>query len=269
MRRPMTFLATALLSSAGFSAIAAADVARVTTDLNMRAGPSTEFPVVSVLPDGASVNVFGCVRGYSWCDVSWRGRRGWASASYLTQSYRGSYVPLVEYGPRINVPIVGFSIGSYWDNHYRNDPWYGRRDRWRSVWRGNDDRRDRRRDRVERREERREERQERREDRRDDRAERRERRQELRTERRREAIRERRQEQRQERRAEQRRERRQEQRVERRDRRQEFRAERRQERRAERRGRGNERQIQRNSGRDRSGREARGRIERRGGDRGG
>jgi uncharacterized protein YraI len=269
MQRPITFLATALLASTAIPAIAAADIARVTTDLNMRAGPSPAFPVVTVLPDGATVNVFGCVRGYSWCDVSWDGRRGWASANYLTQPYQGSYVSIVEYGPRIDVPIIGFSIGSYWDDYYRSEPWYGRRDRWRSVWHGNDHRRHR----AERREHRRDNRAERRKGRQDFRADRREARQDRRVERRQERQQrsEQRRERQQEQRAERRGDRRQEVRTERRiERRQERRAEQRpnvQERRAERRNGGSDRQIRRDGGN--RGREARGGSERRERGRGG
>ncbi|NJM35304.1 MAG: SH3 domain-containing protein [Rhodomicrobium sp.] len=206
MRRYMTFAAAALLSSVAIPALANAD-ARVTADLNMRAGPSTDFPVVAVLPDGALVDVYGCIRGYTWCDVSWSGYRGWASAGYLRQAYQGNYVPMLEYGPTFDLPIVSFSFGSYWDDYYRDKPWYGRRDRWRSVWRDND-RRERR---AERREDRREEIRERRQDRRSERFQ--ERRQELRERRsdrrqqlrerrqnRREAVRERRQDRRAERR---------------------------------------------------------------------
>ncbi len=138
MTRGMTYLAAALLSSVAFPALASADTARVTTELNMRAGPSTGFPVVSVLPDGASVDIYGCVKGYSWCDVSWQGDRGWVSANYLTHSYQGDYVPIYEYGPEIDLPILAFSVDSYWGDYYRNEPWYGRRSHWRTVWHGPD-----------------------------------------------------------------------------------------------------------------------------------
>ncbi len=204
MRRPMTFFAAALLSSAAIPAIAAADTAQVTTDLNMRAGPSTSFPVVRTLPDGATVDIYGCVGGYSWCDVSWSGSRGWVYADYLTSSYEGRVVPIVEYGSEIDLPILTFSIGSYWDDYYRNEPWYHRRSHWRSVWDRHDhDRGHRRREgRAEHRDRdhgdqhRADRRRERRDDVRERRAEHRERVRERRTERR-ERVRERRAERRQ------------------------------------------------------------------------
>ena len=82
------------------------------------------------------------------------GNRGWVSGSYLSYGAAGgSYVPLVEYVSEYDVPIISFSVGTYWDSYYRNRPWYGQRARWRDRWDGDRRvlRRDRREDRVERR----------------------------------------------------------------------------------------------------------------------
>jgi uncharacterized protein YraI len=48
---------------AAVPAVALAQDAIVTKDLNMRAGPSTDFPVVDVLPARTLVDVHGCVQG--------------------------------------------------------------------------------------------------------------------------------------------------------------------------------------------------------------
>ncbi|HXF54361.1 MAG TPA: SH3 domain-containing protein [Hyphomicrobiaceae bacterium] len=180
MRRQVLPLAAAALSLAALPGVAAAqETAIVTTDLNMRAGPSISFPVVEVIPDNSQVTVFGCVRDYEWCDVVWRDARGWVSASYLEHLSDGTYVPIVEYGPTVGLPIVTFSVETYWDRHYRHRPWYRERVRWYRFWRDErrDQRADRRRERrdegTERRESRREGLIERRQERRADRAERR------------------------------------------------------------------------------------------------
>lgn len=254
--RTLAISAAAAVIVCAAPSIAQAATARTTADLNMRAGPSTEFPVVDVIPERARLTVHGCVRAYAWCDVTWRDARGWVSASYLNAYYSERYVPLIGYGSRIDLPIVTFSFDSYWDNHYRQRPWYNRRAYWHSYWRRHRDdfradwQRNRRGDRIERRRDRREERAERREDRRENRIERRQERREDRAEQRgqrREAAAERRRDRRADQRRERRRNReaRQERREERRavierrrDRSQrrnrEVRQERRQERRAQR-----------------------------------
>jgi uncharacterized protein YraI len=134
MRRFVLCLASSFAAAVAMPAVAAAADAVVTADLNMRAGPSTNFPVVGVIPDNGQVDVHGCVRGYNWCDVTWRDERGWVSASYLEYYYQERYVPLAEYAPTIAVPIIEFSVDTYWDSHYRHRSWYGRRAHWRGVW---------------------------------------------------------------------------------------------------------------------------------------
>jgi uncharacterized protein YraI len=196
MRHYLMPLAASFVAIVAAPSFAAAQDARVTADLNMRAGPSTNFPVVDVIPESAPVDVHGCVKGYSWCDVSAQGSRGWVSANYLSYASGGSYVPLLSYTEEIDIPIITFSVGSYWDSYYRDRPWYGRRGIWRDRWR--DNWRDIRRD----------ERADRRRDRREDRAERRENRRDAIRDRRRDARTERRRENRVERRTERRTERR-------------------------------------------------------------
>lgn len=199
MRRQLISIGAVIAATFAVPSVAAAADARVTADLNMRAGPSTSFPVVEVIPDNGLVTVFGCVDGYQWCDVSWRDARGWVYADYLRFSYRNRYVPIVEYTDYVDVPVIAFSVGPYWDTYYRSRPWYDRRAYWRNVWR--DHRRDARRDaRIERRlerlrdraERRREMRRDRKADRRRDAAERRSDRRDARRDRRRDERAERR-----------------------------------------------------------------------------
>ena len=140
MRRttPLAVL-TAAASLAVCGAALAQERARVTSELNMRAGPSTEFPVVDVLPANGRVDVYGCVRGYSWCDVIFRGERGWVSSSFLNFYRGGTYIAFDRYRTYAEVPIISFSVGSYWGSHYRGRNWYGNRDRFVNVWRGGGD----------------------------------------------------------------------------------------------------------------------------------
>ncbi|WP_193100770.1 SH3 domain-containing protein [Burkholderia sp. Z1] len=94
------------------------------------AGPAPDYPVVAQIPPDTALDVFGCLSDYSWCDVALPGVRGWIDAQLLEYPYQGSYVPMLEYGAIIGVPITGFAIAAYWDRYYRNRPWYHDRDRW-------------------------------------------------------------------------------------------------------------------------------------------
>lgn len=66
------------------SAAALADPAIATRNMNVRAGPGTEFPVVDSLRRGERIDVIGCRRG--WCFIEHRGPDGWVSGRYLAQT---------------------------------------------------------------------------------------------------------------------------------------------------------------------------------------
>ncbi|MGO7623901.1 SH3 domain-containing protein, partial [Rhizobium ruizarguesonis] len=60
-------------------AIAQAAECYSTANVNMRAGPSTRYPAVAVIPTGSSVEIRGCLSDVKWCDVEFYGGRGWVS----------------------------------------------------------------------------------------------------------------------------------------------------------------------------------------------
>jgi len=109
---------------------ASAQDAFTTRTVNIRAGPDTSYPTVAVLGAGAPVQVVGCLDDWSWCDVVFGDNRGWAYSPYLSYVYQGYRVPFYSYAPSFGIPIISFSLGSYWDRYYRGRPWYGRRDYW-------------------------------------------------------------------------------------------------------------------------------------------
>ncbi|MEP6995865.1 MAG: SH3 domain-containing protein [Acidobacteriota bacterium] len=98
--------------------------------VKMRAGPSPDFPVVSMVRPSVSVQVAGCVDDWTWCDVTAGLDRGWVYAGNLVYPYQGRRVTILANGPVIGLPIITFSIGPYWDSYYRGRPWYGRRSYW-------------------------------------------------------------------------------------------------------------------------------------------
>lgn len=109
---------------------ASAQEAYTTRSVNVRGGPDTTYPPVAVLAPGAPVQVQGCLEDWSWCDVVFANDRGWVYAPYLNYDYQGSRVPFYSYAPSFGIPIVAFSLGSYWDRYYRGRSFYGRRDYW-------------------------------------------------------------------------------------------------------------------------------------------
>ncbi|OLL30453.1 peptide-binding protein [Burkholderia sp. SRS-W-2-2016] len=104
--------------------------AYTTSRVNVRAGPASDYPIVTQLPGGVPVSVMGCLSNYQWCDVATPNVRGWVYASLLSSPYQGGNVPLMNYGAAIGLPILAFSLSDYWGNHYRGQPWYGQQSRW-------------------------------------------------------------------------------------------------------------------------------------------
>lgn len=99
----------------------AATSAITTTDLNMRTGPSTGYEVVDVIPDGGRVTVHGCLSGYNWCDISWRGMRGWTSGNYLAYLGQRYYRdPIPSIGVAIGMPIIVYDRDNYYHRWYRD-----------------------------------------------------------------------------------------------------------------------------------------------------
>ncbi len=125
-------LAAALLVSV------AADAATgyTTGRLNLRAGPGRDYPTIEVLRRDTRVTVFGCLDRFDWCDVQRGRQRGWVDGDSLVIPYQGRRVGIIEYGPRLRLPMLTFSFDNYWDTYYRRAGFYRDRDSWRERWRG-------------------------------------------------------------------------------------------------------------------------------------
>jgi len=107
------------------------------------AGPGNDFPVVAQLGQGAAVNVNGCLGDYSWCDVNLGANRGWVYAGDLAYPYQNRRVPIAEYGPSLALPLITFSLGTYWDRYYRGRTFYHERHDWENRWHGHEHEHDR------------------------------------------------------------------------------------------------------------------------------
>jgi uncharacterized protein YraI len=127
-------LMSKLMTGAGMLALstgfAAAAPAMVENDLNLRAGPGTEYPVVAAMPAGATVDVMACQA--SWCRVAFNGTVGWASRTYIgagggvavAPRYGAGYVS-GGYAPAYGYDEDTYAYGSYGPGYsYSGGPGY-------------------------------------------------------------------------------------------------------------------------------------------------
>ncbi|HWX66986.1 MAG TPA: SH3 domain-containing protein [Rhodanobacter sp.] len=128
----MKCLAWLVLSSLALAVPALAQAADgfVTGNVNLRAGPDSEYPLILTVPVGTPVNIQGCTTGWEWCDVITMGTRGWVAGTFIQYQYQNQPVVVQEYGANIGIPIVSFVIGAYWGNYYSNRPFYRQRNYW-------------------------------------------------------------------------------------------------------------------------------------------
>lgn len=140
MRNTMKSLRIAAAAGFGLLALAATPASAapvsgfVTANVNERAGPSTSYPAIVVIPAGSPITIYGCLPDDSWCDISWGPNRGWMSSAYLQVSYQSRRIPVRGYA---GIPFITFNFGSYWDSHYRARPFFSQRSKWSNFqWQG-------------------------------------------------------------------------------------------------------------------------------------
>lgn len=120
----MNFLQRALLaagvvvSTLGLSQSVshAAERATVTANVNLRAGPGSKHKSLGVVPAGTLVTVYSCRTGFDWCNVDYRGKRGYLAGRYLAYATQGPY-----YGDSFIDAGIYFGLPLFWDDY----PIYG------------------------------------------------------------------------------------------------------------------------------------------------
>ncbi len=105
--RSMAIMAVAVGMSLTLPPAAIAYPAQTTGDLNVRSGPGVRHARIGVLPRHTVVNVRHCQS--RWCQIDFRGRVAWASASYLAGVQAVGPGPVYGY-PRAVRPYYGRRI---------------------------------------------------------------------------------------------------------------------------------------------------------------
>ncbi|MFN4100033.1 MAG: DUF1236 domain-containing protein [Pararhodobacter sp.] len=82
------------------TALAQAVTASAVADLNLRAGPGSEFQILGLISAGESVDVSGCLASQEWCEISGGAGEGWAYAPYLMFEDEGTPQPLSQVSTR-------------------------------------------------------------------------------------------------------------------------------------------------------------------------
>lgn len=76
------------------------------TDLNVRAGPGPQYPVIGVIDAGQSTVLRGCLENSKWCSISDSGGEGWVYADYLVGDFGGQDIVLSQRPAGSDVVVV-------------------------------------------------------------------------------------------------------------------------------------------------------------------
>ncbi|OHV90170.1 DUF1236 domain-containing protein [Mesorhizobium sp. ORS 3428] len=97
-------LAGAVLAMSG-AALADTPVSAV-TDLNVRAGPGPQYPVIGVLAAGQSATLRGCIENSKWCTIAEAGGNGWVYSDYVTADFGGTRVIVTRRPADARIAVV-------------------------------------------------------------------------------------------------------------------------------------------------------------------
>jgi uncharacterized protein YraI len=100
--------ATALSAVFALPSLALALDAVAVTDLNMRAGPGSHYPIVATIQGDSAVEILGCLEAGNWCQVNWQGNQGWSYSEYLAVTETGEQIFVPQARSVLEIPIVAF-----------------------------------------------------------------------------------------------------------------------------------------------------------------
>jgi uncharacterized protein YraI len=118
MKRVLT---AAVFSLALLGAAQAQTTGTATTALNLRSGPGPEQPVIGLIKARQKAAILGCVEGSLWCQVSFRGKTGWAYSQYMTLASASGTIVVREPANVANVPVITYDALGYRAPTYRPD----------------------------------------------------------------------------------------------------------------------------------------------------
>jgi uncharacterized protein YraI len=109
-------VAGALVAMSG-AALAETAVSAV-ADLNVRAGPGPQYPVIGVLAAGQSATLEGCIENSKWCTIAEANGQGWIYSDYVTADFGGNEVVLTRRPADADISIVEAPADSEYSDTY-------------------------------------------------------------------------------------------------------------------------------------------------------
>jgi uncharacterized protein YraI len=120
--REILAVAVLFVATLALPGVAAAQaVAYAAKTSSVHTGPDREYPIVTWVRRGASVDVLGCLPNRAWCEVDVHRVRGWMFAPRLEFVYAQRRLPVPEYYGYFAAPIISF------DFNFRDDDRHHRR----------------------------------------------------------------------------------------------------------------------------------------------
>src|SRR5690606_33082556 len=96
MRKTTAIPIPVVVLALGLAVPAMAQPVTATTDLNVRAGPGPQYPVVGVIAAGEGAELNGCLENSKWCSLATASGEGWVYADYVSADFGGEVVVLSE-----------------------------------------------------------------------------------------------------------------------------------------------------------------------------
>jgi uncharacterized protein YraI len=105
MKTFLPTIAAGVLVAMSGTAFADTSVSAV-ADLNVRAGPGPQHPVIGVLAAGQQATLNGCLENSKWCTIAEAQGQGWIYSDYVTADFGGRQVVLTQRPAGSGVVVV-------------------------------------------------------------------------------------------------------------------------------------------------------------------